>query len=856
MKAVNLKTAYLKNPLGIDFIHPYLSWNDTDGVRQSAYQVTAFCDGKEVWNTGKKDGSDMHVIYGGPAQSRSRIEWRVKIWDENGREGEESETAYFEYAFLKKEDWKAKWINPELEEFDKEENQPASILVKEFTLGRTENARVYASAHGIYALFINGKQVKENLLTPGTSEYWYRLPYQTFDVSGYLNRGKNRIEVLLGDGWYRGCNGNTGTRNVFGADIALLLQMEVEKRPVIVTDESWLAAQDGPVYYNDIQNGERVDARKTASDFHEVKEEDFGYDNLICTNTLPIREKETFRAKLIVTPDGGKVLDFGQNMSGYVSFRIQAKKGQKIKMTHGEFLDREGNFSDSNISNTIGRKKKLHQVVEYTCREGLNEYIPTLCIFGFQMVKVETDIEITGEEFTAHAVYSDMEETSSFSCSSPLVNQLVKNTIWSQKSNFVDIPTDCPQRERSGWTGDAGVFVDTGLLLMDSYPVFSRWLGECRVDQYPDGRIFNMAPRRQPKPGWLDKMYDGSTGWGDAVIIIPYTMYKIFGDRTILEENYEMMKGWLGYCEQKAKKSRLKNRFRKNPYRKYTIDTGIHWGEWLEAGVSTEEAMKNIIFNGVPEIATAYFSYSSRMMSEIAEILGKKEDARRYKELAENARKAYNYIEVKEGKISSDRQCRYVRPLYMGLLNEKDARQAASDLNDLVIKNGYHLNTGFLTTPYLCRVLADYGYVETAYRLLLQEDAPGWLYAVKNGATTIWESWEGNMGGTGFASLNHYSKGAVVSWLFEGICGIHVNGEKIIIEPQVCPLLDHAEAVYKSPVGEIRSGWRFIEKEADKMVEYVIVIPANTEAEFILPGQVKRTLSAGKNRFCISGDGR
>lgn len=846
MRAVRLKTAHLKKPLGIDIRQPILTWNVVDGVTQIAYQITAFCGGAEVWDTGKVIGSTMQVVYEGPATSRSRIEWKVRVWDEEGIQGPWSEPAFFEYAFLSKQDWKAKWINPEIEAFNPEENQPASVLVKNFMLDQTENARAYVSAHGMYALYINGRRVKDNVLTPGTSEYWYRLPYQTFDVSDFLQLGENKIEVALGDGWYRGCNGNTGTRNVFGTDIALLLQMEVDKEVVLITDESWQAAQDGPIYFNDIQLGEKVDARKVPTNFHAVQVEDFGYDNLMCMNTLPIREKETFEPKLIITPNGEKVLDFGQNMSGYVSFRLYAKAGQTIRMTHGEYLDAEGEFTDKNLE-TIGRKYPLHQVIEYTCKEGLNEYCPSLCVFGFQMVKVETDIEITGEEFTAHAVYSDMEQQATFECDNPLVNQLVKNTIWSQKSNFVDIPTDCPQRERSGWTGDAGVFVGTGLMLMDSYPVFARWLGECRVDQYEDGKIFNMSPRRQPKPSKFDELYDGSTGWGDAVVIIPYTMCKLYGDKRILEENYDMMRSWLGYCEKKARKNKLKNLFKKNPYRRYTIDTGIHWGEWLEAGVSTNEAMKNVILNGVPEIATAYFSYSSRMMSEIASILGKDEDAKRFADLADITRKAYNYIEVKGGRIRSDRQCRYVRPLYMGLLSEEDAKQAAKDLNDLVVKNDYHLNTGFLTTPYLCKVLADYGYVETAYRLLLQEDTPGWLFAVKNGATTIWESWEGHFGDIGFASLNHYSKGAVVSWLFEGICGIRVEGQIITIQPRPNPLMQYAKAAFDSPVGTVTSQWQYV---GDR-VEYIVTIPANTKAAFIAPDGTQKELRPGENRITI-----
>ena len=254
-----------------------------------------------------------------------------------------------------------------------------------------------------------------------------------------------------------------------------------------------------------------------------------------------------------------------------------------------------------------------------------------------------------------------------------------------------------------------------------------------------------------------------------------------------------------------------------------------------------------VYVNGVPEIATAYFSYSSRMMSQIAEILGKSEDALYYADLADVTCKAYNYIEVKDGKSSSDRQCRYVRPLYMGLLRAEDAKQAAKDLNDLVVKNNYHLNTGFLTTPYLCKVLADYGYVETAYKLLLQEDTPGWLFAVKNGATTIWESWEGHFGDVGFASLNHYSKGAVASWLFEGICGIHVEEQNIIVKPQPCNLMKHAKAAFDSPVGCIESGWEY----AGDHVQYTITIPANTTATFILPDGSEKPLRPGTHQFLV-----
>lgn len=846
MKAVNLRTAHLVNPIGIDLREPLLTWTAEGGIRQTAYEVRLVCDGTEIHSTSKIAGSQMSCRCAVEPQSRKRIFWKVRLWDENDQPSEWSDTVYFEYGFINRNDWKAKWINPEIAQFNPKEHQPASYLKKEFVLEACGNARIYASAHGMYALWINGERVNENILTPGTSEYWKRLPYQTFDVSSYLKKGNNRIDVLLGDGWWRGSNGNTGTRNVFGTDIAFLMQLEVNQKTVLITDETWQASQDGPVMFNDLQLGERVNACNVPS-YHDVNTADFGYDNLVCANTVPIVEKESFSAKLIVTPSGKKVLDFGQNMAGYVSFRLNGEKGQKITMTHGEYIGSDGEFSDSNLQ-TVGRKSgELHQVIEYTCKEGINEYKPALCIFGFQYVLVETDIDIDGSEFTAHAVYSDIMQTAWFECDQPLVNQLFKNAVWSMKSNFVDIPTDCPQRERSGWTGDAALFCHTGLTLMDCYPVYERWLAECRASQYEDGRVANFSPRRSTKPSLMDSIYDGSSAWGDASVIVPYTMYQLYGDEQILRENYEFGRRWLAYCEKKAKKSRLKNRFSKNPYKNYTIDTGMHYGEWLEAGVSMEDAMKDIIFNGAPDVATAYFAQSCRMMSEIAKILGKKEDEEKYGKLAHNAVKAYRYHELKDGLIVSGRQCRYVRPLQMGLLNHVQSRQAAADLNALVEDSGYKLNTGFLTTAHLCSVLAEYGYVETAYRLLLQEETPGWLYQVKQGATTVWESWEGNTGSTGVASLNHYSKGAVVSWLIEGIAGIRVSASQIMIKPQVNPLMKHAYAKYESPYGMIESGWKYTEKGID----YKVSIPANTKAVFITPDGRERELSAGTYQFTL-----
>ena len=370
-----------------------------------------------------------------------------------------------------------------------------------------------------------------------------------------------------------------------------------------------------------------------------------------------------------------------------------------------------------------------------------------------------------------------------------------------------------------------------------------KWLGECRLNQHEDGKVSNIAPKNN-NPSFFSGLLAGSVGWGDACIIVPYALYKRYGDKRILEENYEMMQKWYEFLTNRAKQKPMNpiKLLKRNPYRRFTIETGIDYGEWCEPDVESTNAMRT----PQGKVATAYFARSGKLLAEIAAILGKEEDAANYRKTAEQAKKAFRYIALEDGKITSDRQAEYVRAITFDLLTEEEKKQAAADLNGLVVKNGYHLNTGFLSTPSLCPVLAQYGYLETAYRLLLQDTMPSWLYAVKKGATTIWENWDGiNEKGEVKASLNHYSYGAITGWLFTGVCGIVLNEEKITIKPQPHPLLQHARASYQSPLGKIVSGWRY---EGEKVI-YEIEIPSNTEAEVILPDGRKEVLTAGSYRL-------
>lgn len=861
MRAINLRCEHSIHPMGIDVTHPYLSWNCSDGKRQTAYEIEAK-KGEVVWNSGKVESQKMHAIYEGNLTSRDAITWRVRLWDEEEQVSTWSEEAHFELGLLNSSDWQAQWINPELT-CDPEAHKPASYLRKTFfysskdTIGASDctlstemadekgmsditNARLYITAHGLYEVSINGTRVGDFVLAPGSYDYDKHIAYQTYDVTSLLRDGENVIEVILGDGWYRSVSGVDGDRNLYGTDVALFCQLEVDGTVICVTDESWEASQEGPIRENDMQQGEVVDARKEEiTNYHKVLLMETPVHSLIGTNSVPIVENERFEGKLIHTPNGETVLDFGQNLAGYIEFSITAKAGDTLTLTHGETLDENGNFTQENFQDRKRHKEGgTRQQVIYTCREGENHYKTKFSTFGFRYAKVETSVDLSQAKFYAIAVYSQMERLTEFTCGNADVNQLYQNAIWSQKSNFCDVPTDCPTRERAAWTGDMNVFAHTGLYLMDAYPVIKKWLAECRLAQYEDGRVANIAPRNN-NPSFFSGLLAGSVGWGDACINVPYTLYLRDGDVRILEANYEMMKRWVGYLERRSKKSPMNplKRIKRNPYRNYTIETGIDYGEWCEPDVEATSAMRT----PQGKVATAYLAHSSEMLAEIACILGEDEDAASYQKLAKNAKKAWHYIATEDGKIRSDRQADFVRALRFGLLEGEEAKTAAADLNALVEKCGYHLNTGFLSTPDLTCVLCDYGYEDTAYKLLLQDTYPSWLYEVKKGATTIWECWDGVAeDGRVKASLNHYSYGAICGWLIDSVCGIRVADGKITITPYPHPSLGYAKASYESPYGRIESGWHY---EGEHVV-YDIKVPANVPAEVHYPdGRVEEIAS-------------
>ena len=839
IRADRLRVEYLKDPIGIDCLQPEIQWLPTGAGAQTAFRVVERDPaGAILSDSGKIPSRSTVYRPANKKNSRARVTVEVRLWDERDREGP-VQCARYELGLTEPSDFCARWIDPEL---SKRRGLRASYLRKRFSLDSTENARLYMTAHGLYAFTINGRPVTEQLLTPGYTQYNKRLQVQTYDVSQALRVGENEILVQLTDGIWRGPMGYMRSRNSFGKTVALLCQLEVNGQPVCVSDESWEASQHGPVTGEDTMCFEKYDARLEVPDrWHGVRVEDFGYDTLIGCNAPPVLMHESFRPRVLTTPKGETVLDFGQNLAGFVSFRLQAKAGDRIRLTHGETLDEKGNFTIENFQNAIPFLK-LRQQIDYICKDGLNEYHQTTGYFGFRYVKLETRVPWKPEDFTAHAVYSDMEQLSFVRTGVPEVDKLFQNSVWSMKSNFVDIPTDCPHREKSGYSGDIQVFSNTALCLMDSVAVLRKWLLDQASTQFSDGAVKQISPEKPELGG-----SDGGSAWCYSLEIVPFNIYRRYGSRDILEQLYEPIKRWEDFCLRRAREVRKGNESIPKEIEDYLVDTGFHWGEWCEPDSTNKLDHRHTKDGYNTDVATAYLSYGTHILSRIAQILGREEDAAYYRGESEKAKKAYRAMFTRDGAIDSRRQCQYVRPIILGLLDSDRERQAAVDaLNALVIEKGYHLNTGFLTTFELCRVLTDYGHGDTAYSLLLQDTRPSWLYAVKKGATAIPESWNFlDDEGKPYASFNHYSYGSISSWLIDRAAGIRVENGKLLIRPYPDQRLGWIDCESLTPLGRVRSAWRY----EDGSFRFEISVPCSAEAAVILPGREPLTLGPGDYQF-------
>jgi len=841
VKVEDLLTENRTNPVGVDILLPRFSWqiiSDKRNTIQTAYEIrvsnssSSLTQNKKiVWGPGRiNSDSSVHITYQGPAlESGKKYYWQVRIWDNKGDASAWSEPSYWQMGLLQKSDWKAKWIQPGFTEDSV--MRPSPLFRKTFTANKKiQSAYAYITAHGLYEAQINGRRVGDAFLTPGWTSYKKRLQYQMYDVTDFISAGSNAIGVTLGSGWYRGYIGFSNNKNFYGRDISLLFQLDLTytdgSKETIVSDESWKSST-GSIKSSEIYNGETIDARdeKTGWSTAQYKDDawsgvkvaEFPNDHLIATYNEPIRKHETFKAlRILTTPKGEKVIDFGQNLVGWVVVKVKGNAGDKIMISHAEVLDKEGNFYTENL-----RAAKAEDT--YILKGGEEEtFEPHFTFHGFQFIKVEGyPGELKPENFTAVALYSDMKKTGSFTSSDALINQLQHNIQWGQKGNFLDVPTDCPQRdERLGWTGDAQVFSRTATYNMNVNDFFAKWLKDVAADQASNGAVPFVIPN-------VLNVSIGSTGWADVATIIPWNIYLAYGDRRVLEQQYNSMKGWVEHMHH-ASKNDLWN-------------TGFHFGDWLFYRPEDDNDGRAAVTDKYL-IAQCFYARSTQLLINAAKVLGKQDDMTFYSGLLQKIKDAF----VKEymtpnGRLVSGTQTAYVLALNFDMLPESLRAQAADRLVQNISSYGNHLTTGFLGTPYLCHVLSRFGHTDIAYKLLLQQTYPSWLYPVKMGATTIWERWDGRKPDStfqtpGMNSFNHYSYGAIGDWMYRVVAGIDTYEDgpgykHIRIMPHTGEGLTTVSADLQTYYGTVSSHW----KTENGSFSLDVEIPANTTASVYVP---------------------
>lgn len=711
----------------------------------------------------------------------------------------------------------------------------APTVRKTFSVnGAVAWARLYATAAGLYTADLNGERVGDCFLTPGFTEYGSRLMYQTFDVTSQIRQGDNTLSAALGNGWYIGTIGAAFGGRYPAFMGKLVIAYEDGSRQVIDTDESWEITVDGPVTANDLFDGETYDARKLKEEFvfEPVVVTDAAELNIgkIVSQTegTAVKCMDTVSVKEITSPEKGTLIyDFGQNLTGVLRITVNAPEGTKITIRHGEMLN-DGSPTGDGAKGTLYtenlRSAKATDV--YICRGGEETWNPEFTYHGFRYAEITgiDEEDIIGVE--ALVLYSALEDSGTFECSSELINQLASNAYWGQRSNFLSVPTDCPQRdERMGWSGDAQIFMGTAAYNMDVKKFFEQYVTALNDCQRENGAYPDCAPATS-RPG-----YEGSGhgGWADAGIIIPYTLALRYGDLTLIETYYDNMVRYINYLIADAGD--------------YIRDTQWAYGDWLALGESTPVELCD----------TAYCAYVTGLMSKMAGWLGRDADSEKFAEECEKFKEAWNgkYLKA-DGSTFCDTQTSYVLGLHFGIIPQELRKASASRLNEKIISNGYRLSTGFMGVSYLLFVLCGNGYEDTAFRLLTQTECPSWLYPVTQGATTIWERWDSytsaGFGNAGMNSYNHYSYGSVMEWVYTSLVGITCDPEipaykHFILAPTCGGSLAYAEGSYRSAYGLIESGWRL--EEGDLI--YECTVPANTTATLKLPcKEVAKVYESGK----------
>lgn len=818
------------NAIGIT--EPVFSWwleSDMKFLKQFRFYVQVAMDEEFkdiIWDYKRHTDETTGIRYMGPGlQSKTRYYVRVRSWAAADIVSEWSETIYFETTIMDQSEWTAQWIKPEIiqEHGSKNYRRPYAAQ-KKFRLSKeVAKARLYLSCLGVYTAELNGSRVGDDYFRPGFTDYNYRVQFQSYDISAML-KDENVLKIMVAEGWFSGYLGWEGRKNTYGSNNAIIAQLEVEytdgSTEVVQTDDTWTQHYE-EIMYSDFYNGELYDCHQEEYQcgymqiFHYPKTILVPQEGPSVKNVMEIKPVKLFRD----TADQ-MILDMGQNMVGWIRFRNLHTVDGNIRMSHGEVLDKEGNFYNENL-----REAEAADVYALKADDG-KMYEPHFTFHGFRYVKLEgfTD-EAQLEDFTGIVLSSDVEPLCEFSTGNGRVNRLQSNILWGQRGNFVDIPTDCPQRdERQGWTADAQIILPTAAFDFNVNRFFRKWMRDLESAQMEQE---GAAPYVVPdilKGVFSDGLSVTTAAWGDAAVICPWIIYEAYGDKEVLKIQYQSMKAWVDYIRREGENE-------------YLWDTGVQLGDWL--GMDSAEDS----YYGATEgrlAATAYYAYSTGLFAKTAKVLGRMSDYREYSDLYENICNAFreNFV-MNDVKLTSNTQTAYVLALKFGLLKKADEKKAAAHLAELVQKKGNHLDTGFLGTPYICHVLTEHGYNDLAYTLLFNNDFPSWLYQVDHGATTMWEHWDsqkvdGTFWSTDMNSFNHYAYGSIGSWMYRVIGGIEMKEpgyKKTIIAPKPDARIGSARCALKSMHGIVSCEWKL----EDGKFYMKAVVPVNTEAFIILP---------------------
>lgn len=906
----NVKCENKKNPLNVDVKQPRFSWqiiSEEKNLFQKSYRIVVRNCGALCWDSGVvEDRRTFGIPYEGEDLiSRASYRYTVEAVLSNG-EHVWAEENTFETVIFDTGEWQAKFIEPdmlpdldcdplqecrdkwaefvqkmmrgEMEEiFDPGEYlktrpshpyYPAVMMYRKFMLPDIpQKARVYMTAHGIYEFSINGKLASDVMLAPEFTSYDKILKYQVYDVTALLRKGENVIIVTIADGWYKGKIAY-GCGCEYGNNPGLLLEMDItcadDSVHSVVSDENWLFSYDGPIRRADLFNGQTVDARyeipefatveMDASAWKPVHVEEHNRSVLTAQTDAPIRALTELEAvEVLVNAKGETIVDFGQGFAGHIRVTgIEGKVGTEVIFEHTEQLDKDGNFVYP-FTDCVQQQKDIYILNG----RGNEQFEPVMTYHGFRYVRVTSDTEINWkkEQFKGIVVGTDNEKAGDFSCSDGRLNRLQQNIVWSQRSNMVGIPTDCPTREKAGWTGDVYVYGRTSCFNQDLFTFYEEWLKSVRAEQMENGGIQYTVPQIQ---NYLQQIGGASTGWGDVIVELPWQLYQIYGDRKVLEENFEAMKKWQAYLENEAKTGitqgteEMSERAREN--QRYLINTGFHFGDWLVPSVKNEAGFADgaaSAFLTGHTVATAIYADTTEKLGKIARILGDEQEAVRCDNLASKIRKAFEETYLHEdGTLQNDMQGLYVLALKMNMVSEEHRPALLNRLVEKIHENDGCMDCGFLSVPHIMDVLTENGKPEEAYALLYQEKCPSWLYEVKQEATTMWESWNAirEDGSRDGCSFNHYAFGCVGDWIYRNILGIkslEPGYSRIEISPDFSCGLDAVRGYYDSIHGRIAVDWK---KKMDGNTVVKMQIPVNVEA-IIRIGSIEEIVGSGEYEF-------